>query len=289
MIPEGAKPSGYAGLVGPSNAGRSSLLNSMTGKTISPVNAKPGTTRVPLTGLCLGPGFQICLVDAPPIERTPQLEMYEWLDLVCLVLDARRLEEQLDMPGVKKICSSQERPLALALTFLDYFPKRLHGAFMNQATVRADFAAVFGVCPPTGKGVDRLRSWIIDRMPRREALFPDRCSSLHSERFLVSEQIRTQLYNFLPWQIADHTAVQVQEFSFRDGKTYVRANLHVAKHSSKGIVIGRKGLTLKSVAEEAGEQAERMLGRKVRLDLWVKVREGWPQTPEDLLEFGYVC
>jgi GTP-binding protein Era len=81
----------------------------------------------------------------------------------------------------------------------------------------------------------------------------------------------------------------VEEFSFRDGKTYVRANIHVARHSSKGMVIGRKGLTLQRIADMASEAAKELIGRSVFLDLWVKVRESWPENPVDLLEFGYVC
>ena len=129
----------------------------------------------------------------------------------------------------------------------------------------------------------------MEQLPRRERLFPSGCSTPHSERFLVSEQIRTQLYGMLPPDVAASTAVQVEEFSFRDNKTYVRANILVARHSSKGMVIGRKGVTLQSISEHASAAAEALLGRAIYLDLWVKVREGWPERASDLMEFGYVC
>ena len=79
------------------------------------------------------------------------------------------------------------------------------------------------------------------------------------------------------------------EVSFRDGKTYVRANLHVARHLSKGVVIGRRGQTLQRIVQASTDSTGRLLGRPVYIDLWVKVREGWPDNPKDLLEFGYVC
>ena len=279
---------GYVGMVGPANTGRSSLLNALVGKRISPVSKQPGTTRVPLTGLNLGRDFQLCIVDTPPISRNPDLEVLHWLDVVCLVLDARHLMEQIRMPAIRHYVAA-DVPVVCAVSFLDYFPDPLQPSFLNMASVNGRFSSVNGVCPPSGQGVDRLLSTLIAQLPRRGALFPRECQSLHSERFLVSELIRTQLYEVLPWRIADTTAVQIQEFSFRDGKTYVRANLHVARHSNKGVVIGRKGRTLQEIVTAAGGEASKVLGRAVRLDLWVKVREAWPDTPSDLLEFGYVC
>jgi GTP-binding protein Era len=280
---------GYVGMVGPANTGRSSLLNALVDKRISPVSKQPGTTRVPLTGLHMGRDFQACFVDTPPLDRNPDLEVLDWLDVVCVVVDARSLVEQLRMPDMRRFAEQSEVPSVCAVTFLDFFPAGLQPSFLNLASVNGSFNAVRGVCPPSGHGVDRLLSTLMAQLPKRGALFPEECMSLHSERFLVSELIRTQLYEVLPWRIADTTAVQIQEFSFRDGRTYVRANLHVSRHSNKGVVIGRKGRTLQEIVGAAGGEAQKVLGREVRLDLWVKVREAWPDTPSDLLEFGYVC
>ncbi len=280
---------GYVGIVGPANTGRSCLLNALVGKRISPVSKEPGTTRVPLTGLHMGREFQACFVDTPPLERNPELEMLEWLDVLCVVADARGLVEQLRMPEMGRFVQDAEVPSVCAVTFLDFFPAGLQPSFLNLASVNGNFNDIRGVCPPSGSGVDRLLSTLIAHLPRRGALFPEECRSLHSERFLVSELVRTQLYDVLPWRIADTTAVQIQEFSFRDGRTYVRANLHVSRHSNKGVVIGRKGRTLQEIVRAAGGEAQKVLGREVRLDLWVKVREAWPDRPADLLEFGYVC
>ena len=280
---------GYVGMVGPANTGRSSLLNALVGNRISPVSQQPGTTRVPLTGLHMGRDFQACFVDTPPLDRNPDLEVLDWLDVLCVVVDARSLVEQLRTPNIRRFVEGGEVPSICAVTFLDFFPGGLQPSFLNLASVNGSFNAVVGVCPPSGRGVDRLLCTVIAQLPRRGALFPAECRSLHSERFLVSELIRTQLYEVLPWRIADTTAVQIQEFSFRDGRTYVRANLHVSRHSNKGVVIGRKGRTLQEIVGAAGGEAQKVLGREVRLDLWVKVREAWPDRPADLLEFGYVC
>jgi GTP-binding protein Era len=280
---------GYVGIVGPANTGRSSLLNALVGKRISPVSKQPGTTRVPLTGLQLGQDFQACFIDTPPIGRIPELDVLDWLDVLCVLVDARQMVEQLRHPGIRRVTEDAGIPVVCAVGFLDFFPASLQASFLNTASVNGSFSAVRGVCPASGGGVERLLETLIQQLPRRGALFPRECRSLHSERFLVSELVRTQLYEVLPWKIADTTAVQIQEFSFRDGRTYVRANLHVSRHSNKGVVIGRRGRTLQEIVTAAGREAEKVLGRGVRLDLWVKVREAWTDTPSDLLEFGYVC
>jgi GTP-binding protein Era len=237
----------------------------------------------------MGRDFQACFVDTPPLDRNPQLEVLDWLDVLCVLVDSRNLVEQLHMPELKRFVEGNDVPTVCAVTFLDFFPRQLQPSFLNMASVHGRFETVRGVCPPSGEGVERLLKTLIGLLPRQGALFPPECRSLHSERFLVSELIRTQLYEVLPWRIADTTAVQIQEFSFRDGRTYVRANLHVSRHSNKGVVIGRKGRTLQEIVTAAGQEAQNVLGRGVRLDLWVKVREAWTEKPDDLLEFGYVC
>ena len=173
-------------------------------------------------------------------------------------------------------------------TFIDYFPAELHGAFTNQISMSVNYQEIVPVCAPCRQGIKRLRKVILKYIPKRGKLFPDGCTSLHSERFLVSEQIRISLFSVLPSEIASATAVQIEEFSIRDEKRYVRANLHVARHSNKGVVIGRKGAMLQDIADIASKGASRMIERPLYLDLWVKVRESWPENPDDLIEFGYV-
>jgi GTP-binding protein Era len=282
-------PAGYVGLTGPANSGKSTLFNVMCSNTISPVTGFPGTTRLPLMGIRVDRKSQICFVDTPPLEKEKELGIFDWMDLVCLVLDTRSFSAQLGEGYVTRLLDRTACPLILVLTFPDYYPAILRGALLSQVPERQRFATVKSVCPPRGDGVEELHRAITARLPMRERLFPEDCGTLHSERFLVSEQIRKELYNILPTEIASTTAVQVEEFSQRDGKTYVRANLHVARHLSKGVVIGRKGQTLQRIVLSSTESAGELLRRPVYIDLWVKVREGWPDNPRDLLEFGYVC
>ncbi|MBN1434303.1 50S ribosome-binding GTPase [Candidatus Fermentibacterales bacterium] len=290
--PRPVKSSGYAGLLGFSNSGKSSILNNVTGRSISAVTGQPFTTRTNVAGLTTSAGWQVCFIDTPDISRVLDHPVMTWLDVYCLVMDSRRIDEQMDSMEVSRLFELSRAgalPVILVLTFVDYFPDSLKPALLHQAALRRDFAGLLSCCPAQGGGGEKLLELVVGQLPRREALFPDDCRTPHSERFLVGEQIRTQLYRVLPPDVASSTAVQIEEFSFRDGKTYVRANIHVARHSSKGMVIGRKGATLQRISDLASEASRALLGKSLYLDLWVKVREGWPDSEGDLLEFGYVC
>ena len=285
----GRRPAGYAAILGLANSGKSSLFNSLVDAEISPVTEHPGTTRVPLTGISDSPGGQVCFFDTPPLDSGPPRELLAWMDLACLLADARRIEADISSaPAVDSLRSFSGKPVILVLTHVDYFPVPLHRTLASQAARHGDFAAVRPVCGPSGSGVADLLKAVLMQLPARRRLFPEGCRTLHSERFLVSEMIRTQLFTVLPTDIASTTAVQIEEFSIRDGKTYVRANLHVSRHASKGMVIGRKGQTLQKIMDSTSAAAGSLLGHPLSLDLWVKVRESWPENPHDLLEFGYV-
>lgn len=279
---------GYAALLGRPNSGRSTLLNSMTGRVVSPATPYPGTTRVPLSGIASPPGCQICLIDTPS-TASGLPECLEWVDAACMVVDARTSGQTLDSPWSGEVRRAMSgRPLVLALSHVDCFPRSLWTALVNQAASRGGFDRVLVVCPPRGDGSDELAAALGAFMPSRGRLFPVGCTTLHSERFLVAEAIRTELYQVLPGEIASTTAVQIEEFSIRDGRTYVRANLVVSRHAFKGMVIGRRGQTLQRIVECSVEAAARLLGRSITPDLWVKVREAWNENRADLLEFGYV-
>lgn len=280
---------GYAVIAGSANTGKSSLFNTLVGKAISPVTPQQGTTRLPLSGVCHGEGGQVCLIDTPPLRSALGLDMLDWMDLACLLIDAVKIDEELESGEVAELLSRfSDRPVILCLTHVDFFRQHLWKALLYQACLHHGFSDAVALCPPRGTGRDQVLASITRRLPARRRLFPDSCTTLHSERFLVSEIIRTELFHVLPEEIATTTAVQIEEYSLRDSKTYVRANLLVSRHSFKGIVIGRRGQTLQKIMECTARGAGGLLGKTVQPDLWVKVRESWPDNPHDLLEFGYV-
>lgn len=288
---EGRIHAGYAVIAGAANSGKSSLFNYLVGKNISPVTPGRGTTRVPLSGIChrAGDDCQVCLIDTPPLASAVNLNLLDWMDAACLLVDATRLGEELSSPEASELFRRFEgRPVVLGLTHVDRFDASLWRALLNQAGLMREFPYAVAMCPPRGTGAAEMLDALVQLLPMRRRLFPDGCITLHSERFLVSELIRTELFHVLPEEIATSTAVQIEEYSLRDSKTYIRANLLVSRHSFKGIVIGRRGQTLQKITDSASRGAGDLLGKVVLPDLWVKVRESWPDNRHDLLELGYV-
>jgi len=287
---DGKMRSGYVAVAGLVNSGKSALVNALTGRSICPSHEHEGITRIPVTSIFMDEDRQICIIDTPPLETSMDCIPEGSVDAFCLVLNSNELSQQLESPYVLEfIRNNRGTPIIFVPAFIDHFPASLHGALANQVSMSVNYQEIVPVCPLSGQGVSTLRQAISSYVPRRGRLFPDGTISLHSERFLVSEQIRFSLYCTLPPEIASTTAVQIEEFSIRDEKRYVRTNLYVARHSSKGVVIGKKGSMLQHIARIASESASRIIERPLYLDLWVKVREAWPENHSDLVEFGYIC
>jgi len=282
--------SGYVAIAGLVNSGKSTLINALSGRNISPSHIHKGTTRIPISSISTIGEDQTCFIDTPALDYCIDEKLFKSVDAICLTLNTTELSLQLRSNVLSSFISRMKTvPIVFVPTFIDYFPAELHSAFTNQISMSVNSREIVSVCAPCDQGIKKLRRVLGQYIPGRGKLFPDGCTSLHSERFLISEQIRISLFSVLPSEIAASTAVQIEEFSIRDQKRYVRANLHVSRHSNKGVVIGRKGTMLQNIADIASDGASRIIERPLYLDLWVKVRESWPENQDDLIEFGYVC
>ena len=289
-MPSGLIKSGYALLAGFSNTGKSSLLNALTGTSISPAAPQPASTRMPITGICTPGNSQVCFVDTPPLEGNYDMSIIQWVDVVVILLNIKTFENDLENPVLTSFMENVDsKPVILAMGRNDYVKEEYREAYLNKARYSNRFTASLSVNPLTGNGVQNLLDAVLENIPLRERLFPRSVKTLNSKRFLIAEQIRAQLYATLSAEVAVETAVQIEEISQRDGKLYVRANLIVSRASSKGMLIGRKGQTLEHINELSRCSIQRFTGETCRLDLWVKVREAWPENKTDMLEFGYVC
>ena len=289
-MPTGTIPSGYALVAGLSNTGKSSLLNALTETSISPVALQPASTRMPITAICTPGNAQICFVDTPPLESSYDWSIIDWVDVVVLVVDIRTFDKDLEKPVVSNFLRrASTKPVILALGKSDYVKPEHRAAYVAKACYTNRFTGIVPVTPMLDYGISQLMDAVLQNIPLRNRLFPRNINTLNSKRFLISEQIRTQLFSILPLEVAAETAVQVEETSQRDGRLYVRANLIVSRASSKGMLIGRKGQTLEHIKKLSSMAIGEFTGEECRLDLWVKVREAWTENKTDLLEFGYVC
>lgn len=281
---------GYVAAAGLSNSGKSALVNALTGRKMCPSNENAGITLIPMTSIYMNDDEQVCMIDTPPLEHYDECPVHSRVDAICITLNTNDLSSQLKSRHLREFIEMNRHvPRIFVPAFIDHFPAGLHGAITNQISMTVNYEDIVPVCPLSGQGINTLRRSISRYIPRRGRLFPEGCISLHSERFLVSEQIRYSLFCSLAPEIASATAVQIEEFSIRDQKRYVRANLFVARHSSKGVVIGKKGSMLQHIAGVASERASLIIERPLYLDLWVKVREAWTENRNDLIEFGYIC
>jgi GTP-binding protein Era len=283
-------PSGYILVAGPANTGKSSLFNAITGSGISPVNSRPFTTGFPITGIYNARGAQACFVDTPPLEQDAVVDP-SWAsvcDAVILVLDARSYSRDFALPFVQEFLRTVTgKTLMVALGHGDHLPLKLRTAVALQASLEINSAGVVTVCPPMRLGVQKLRSLAVSALPLRERLFPEGITTLNSGRFLASQAIRAVLGTVLSEDVAGTTAVQIEEYSARNRKLYVRVNLVVARSADKGTVIGRKGQTLAHIQQETESVLTELTDLPVQSEIWVKVREDWPANRADLLEFGY--
>ncbi|MFO8184847.1 MAG: GTPase [Candidatus Aegiribacteria sp.] len=281
---------GYVAAAGLSNSGKSALVNALTGRKMCPSHENAGITMIPMTSIYMNADEQVCMIDTPPLEHYGECPVQNSVDAICITLNSNHLSSQLKSRHLREFIDlNRHVPRIFVPAFIDHFPPGLHGALTNQISMAVNYEDIVPVCPLSGQGIETLRRTISRYIPQRGRLFPDGCISLHSERFLVSEQIRYSLFCSLAPEVASATAVQIEEFSIRDRKRYVRANLFVARHSCKGVVIGKRGSMLQHIAEIASESASLIIERPLYLDLWVKVREAWTENRSDLIEFGYIC
>lgn len=279
--------SGYVLITGPANTGKSSLFNALTGSTLSPVHHRPNTTRFPITGISCMDGAQACFIDSQPLENPVDDNWFSSCDVVILVVDARRFARDLETEQVRELFGvCRGMPVVVALGFGDHLPGDLRVPVALQAGYDLNAAGVVTVCPPLGMGIPGLRTLVAGLLPVREQLFPDGVPTLNSSRFLAAERIRVNLMSVLPEEVADTTAVQIEEYTRKNRKLYIRVNLLVSRHSDKGTVIGRKGQTLARIQKDSETLLEKLSGVQVQVEPWVKVREGWPDKPSDLMEFG---
>ena len=289
--------SGDAAIVGKPNAGKSTLFNALVGARLAIVTPKPQTTRIPLLGVVTRPASQIIFWDTPGL-LDPQYRLQEVMrahaarrvreaDLVLGLLDAHDLDASLD-DDLKQVLSEVRRPLIVALNKVDLIPPASLPAAVTRVreTLRAE--EILPISALLGQGVSDLLNAIERRLPLGPKLYDDETLTDQPERFFVAELIREVIFERLSRELPYATAVSVEEFKDREGKTYIRANVCVERDSQKGIVIGAKGRMLKAIGSEARRRVEKFLERPVYLDLYVKVRENWRKKDADLKDFGYV-
>ncbi len=290
--------SGMAAIVGPPNAGKSTLMNVLLGQKISIVTPKPQTTRNRILGVLNGENYQIVLVDTPGLHNPNQLlnremvriaeESFTDVDVVLFLLDVKSLmnakEDKSD--SLTKYLQKSKVPTLLVLNKTDLIRKQDLLPIIDRYAKAFNFAAILPISAELGSGTDTLVEEIIPKLPLGPRYFPEDIPTDVSERFIVSEIIREKVFLLTGQEIPYSTAVLIDGFTEEKNRTVIHASIVVEKASQKGIVIGKGGHKLKSIGIAARRDIERLLAQKVLLKLWVKVKKSWSQNSSFLKELG---
>ncbi len=294
-----APRAGFVALIGEPNAGKSTLLNRIVGTKIAAVTHKVQTTRGRLRGVAIEGGAQIVFVDTPGLFRPRRrldraMVAAAWAgaadaDVVALLIEAHRgLTE-----GVEAILEGMEahlpagKPLVLAINKIDKVRREALLALSAAMNERAEFAATFMISAENGSGVADLRRWLGERMPEGPWLYDEDQVADASLRQIAAEITREKLTLRLHQEIPYQLTVETEAWEDRaDGSARVDQLIYVAREGHKGIVLGKKGETIKAVNQAARAEIAEIAGRPVHLFLRVVVKPGWLDDAERYREMG---
>lgn len=290
--------SGFIAVVGRPNVGKSTLINSLMGQKLLIMSDKPQTTRNQLLCILTNESSQMLFLDTPGIHK-PKHKLGEFMvaqaqktlrdvDLTLFVVDAMEARG----PGenfILEYLANSEVPVILVVNKID----RLNGpeevlSVIDRYAHTVPFVAVIPVSALEKTNLSKLTELIEAQLPEGPMLYPEDMVTDQPERFIAAEIIREKLLHVMREEVPHAIAVEIDEMQTRENdNVYIRGNIYVERESQKGIVIGTGGLVLKEVGRLARQEIETMVGNRVYLELWVKVRKDWRNKAGSLRSFGY--
>ena len=290
--------SGFVGLAGRPNVGKSTLTNALCGAHVAIVSDKPQTTRQRALGVVHGDGFQIVLVDLPGFQKpfdalTRRMQRsvdtsLKDVDAVLLVLDASEVSGGGDRFIAQQLAATGS-PVVIALNKVDRLkPPAVLEAIASVAGLVEDYVALHPVSARTGEGVEALKAELVALLPEGPAYFEDGVDSDQPLERRIGELVREQALARTREEVPHAIAVMVEEVKAPRGKHSgrVTATLIVEETSQQGILVGKDGATVRAIGTAARPGIEELLGGNIYLDLRVKVRRGWRRDDSLLERFG---
>lgn len=287
---------GFIGIIGRPNVGKSTLLNSILGEKIAITTDKPQTTRNTIRGIYTRSDVQMVFIDTPGIHKPHSklgaymtesaVNTFKEVDVILFLVDSHMSKG----PGDKYILEMLKdvhTPKILVINKIDTMEPEYFRRIYDEYSALGIFEDVFGTAALEGRNVDRLIGRIEDFLQEGPMFFPEDMVTDHPERFIVSEIIREKLLLYLNDEVPHGVAVEIESFREEPGITRIGAVIYCERKSHKGIIIGKQGKKLKGVGKAARLEIEALLGCKVFLELWVKVRENWRDSDIALSNFGY--
>ena len=294
VVRPAATRAGFVLLAGLPNAGKSTLLNRLVGEHLSIVTPKAQTTWQNVAGIRTEGETQMVFLDTPGILRGGSLfhrsmaaqaeGAREDADVAVCIVDGARPPDPGGLEALREFFSEVSCPKVLAANKMDereYDPDRM-----------AEVGRLLGltVCPisaRTGAGVPELLHWIRETLPESPFFYDPDDLATAPTRFFVAELVRETVFEQFHQEVPYASAVKVDEFREGEDPVYIGATIFVERKSQKGILVGKGGSAIKAIGREARRKIEHFLGRRVYLDLWVKVWPGWRRKREGLEGLGY--
>lgn len=289
--------SGFVGIIGRPNVGKSTLLNRIVGTKVAIVSEKPQTTRHRIQAILTLPDAQVIFLDTPGIHK-PKHQLGEYMvraalntlrevDLVLFLVEANTPFG----PGDKFILErlkEAKTPIILCINKIDLVRKEYLLPLIDDLQRQHNFAAIVPLSAVSGENVDRLVEEILTRLPPGPRYYPPEAVTDQPEQFVIAELIREKVLLLTREEVPHGVMVAVEEMTPRPGQVlYIRAVIFTEKDSHKGIILGQKGQMLKKIGQFAREEIEALFGSRVYLDLWVKVKQNWRRDESFLARFGY--
>lgn len=290
-------------IVGPPNAGKSTLMNALLEQKISIVTPKPQTTRNRILGIVNAEGYQIVLLDTPGLHKAREplnqemvriaMDSLHGVDAVIYMIDVSLpLPDRLKKEKGQELAGYMEQvscPVILLLNKVDLLNKEKLLALIQAYAEIFPFHAIIPISALHGDGTDRLLDELLQVLPIGPRYYPEDIPTDATERFLVAEIIREKVFLLTGEEVPYSSAVLIESFKEDPvkGLITIHAAIVLERESQKGIVIGKGGLKLKSIGIAARKDIEKLLDQKVLLKLWVKVRKNWSQDENFLKELGF--
>ena len=288
--------SGFVSVIGRPNAGKSTLLNQLLGQKVLIMSDKPQTTRNKIQCILTEERGQVIFLDTPGIHK-PKHKLGEFMvdvaidslrevDLVLYMVDATAEfggGEEYIIAALKQV----KTPCILVLNKIDLLKKEQILKLIQDYSQLADFLAIIPLSAKTGENKEELLKVIFQQIPEGPMYYPEDEVTDQPERFIMAELVREKVLQLTRDEVPHSIAVVVESVEEKKTLVKVRALIIVERDSQKGIIIGQGGTLLKEIGRLARQDIETLLGSKVFLELWVKVKKDWRNRADSLREFGY--
>ena len=288
--------SGFVALVGRPNVGKSTLMNRLIGQKVAITSAKPQTTRNKISGIYTEDDMQVVFVDTPGIFKShsdldeymdkASLSSLKDVDLVMFMVDAKEAGKGEEY--VAGLLKDLDIPVFLVINKIDQVHPNELLPIIDSYQAVGKFAEFLPISARQGNGVDDLLKSLKDYLPEGPQYYASDEVTDRPEYFVVAEMIREQILRLTDQEVPHSTAVWVDQMNQRiNGKLQIDATIFVEKDGQKRIIIGQRGAMIKQIGMRSRKEIENLLGEKVNLKLWVKVRRNWRQDPAFLKSIGY--